>query len=194
MNRKLRQAFDLRSVFSKRALDDAKIEAGNDDVVPTVTDSAQRHIQHSDDLMTERFLAFDRDRAKELLTFGVTRIVRAGVRLLSSKVDFLPDPARDFLGMRSKKIAQRPFLQARRKLLGCDFAVPMLANLVSVLDEVKPASKYRSTLFLSESGSKPAYDVPQQGHGSFLFVAQGRNWIDARGPVSGNATGQNQRT
>jgi len=77
------------------------------------------------DLVAERFLAFARNGAKKLWAFSVARVVRTGVRLLLSQVDFLADGARDFLGIPGKEIDWGFFLQMRRKLSGGDFAVPI---------------------------------------------------------------------
>ena len=48
MDRNLGQGFDARSVFPQRIFYNAKIESGNDNVIPAIPDTAQRNVQHRD--------------------------------------------------------------------------------------------------------------------------------------------------
>ncbi len=51
LDRHFGQSLNTRPVFTQSVLHDAKIETWNDDIVPAVADSAQRHIEHGDDLI-----------------------------------------------------------------------------------------------------------------------------------------------
>src|SRR5438477_8315999 len=106
MDGEFRQSLNACSVFPQRVFDNAEVEAGNDDVVPAVSNAAQSDIEHGDNLIAERFVAVESDGAEELLAFGVTGIVRAGIGLLLSQVDLSADATGDFFGVPSKEIDQ----------------------------------------------------------------------------------------
>src|ERR1017187_7613103 len=88
------ETFHVGAVFRQRVFHDAEIEAGDDHVVPMVADSAQGHIQHGYNSMSERFMAIERYCAKELLALCITGVMRAGVRLERCQIDSLPDASR----------------------------------------------------------------------------------------------------
>jgi len=47
----LGQILDSRAVFSQRVLDHAEIEAGNHDIIPAVSNSSERYIEHGYNLI-----------------------------------------------------------------------------------------------------------------------------------------------
>jgi hypothetical protein len=51
VDRHFGQRFDSRAVFAQSVLHHAEIEAGDHDVIPSVSDSAQRYVQHGDNLI-----------------------------------------------------------------------------------------------------------------------------------------------
>ena len=51
VDRHFGQRFDSRAVFAQGIFHHAEIEAGDHDVIPPVSDSAQRYVQHSDNLI-----------------------------------------------------------------------------------------------------------------------------------------------
>jgi hypothetical protein len=51
VDRHFGQRFDSRAVFAQSVLYHAEIEARDHDVIPSVTDSAQRYVQHGDNLI-----------------------------------------------------------------------------------------------------------------------------------------------
>lgn len=51
VDRHFGQRFDSRAVFAQSVLHHAEIEARDYDVIPSVSDSAQRYVQHSDNLI-----------------------------------------------------------------------------------------------------------------------------------------------
>src|SRR5947209_12242095 len=82
------QGLDSRSIFPQGVFYHAEIETWGYDVIPMVTDSAQRYIQHGDDLIAQGFVAVQRERSKELLAFRIARVVCARVGLLCGEIDF----------------------------------------------------------------------------------------------------------
>ena len=129
MDGKLGQSLHPCSVLAERVLYHAKVKAGNDHVIPSVSDSTQCNIQHGDDLIAQWLLAVESDGAKKLLALSIAGIVRAGVRLLLSEVDLLAAPSqRDRAGFQARDVrallgrvveTTRPitcFSQLRRRL------------------------------------------------------------------------------
>src|SRR5581483_5094858 len=103
-NRKFCQSFHARPVFPQGVFHYAKIEARNDDVVPAIANSTQRHIQHGHDLPAQRFVTVESDGPKEFLAFGIARVVRSRVGLLLGEIDVLANAPGDFLRAASEEI------------------------------------------------------------------------------------------
>jgi len=93
VNGELSQGFDACPVFAESVFDDTEIEARDHDIVPPISDSSQRYIQHGHDLGAKRLVTIEGDRAKEFLAFRVARVVRAGIGLLLGQIDRSADSA-----------------------------------------------------------------------------------------------------
>src|ERR1700757_2582077 len=95
MNRYLRQSFHSRTILAERVLDDTVIKSRDDNIVPMISDAAQCNIEHGDDLISQRLMALEGDRAEEFLALGVAGIVRPRVGLLSGEIDHPAGPPRN---------------------------------------------------------------------------------------------------
>src|SRR5882724_8711823 len=83
-------------------------------------------------------MAVEGDSAKKFLAFRIAGVVRAGIRLLQRKVDFPANATRDLLRVLCKEVYEGLLLQSCRQSLAGDFAIPVLADVVSFLDQIEP--------------------------------------------------------